>query len=228
MIDYIETNTYSLGILGRSGSRSIVNYITRYYFDYAWEQHRNIQLGVELVDPKFPSHHPYSWISVDDFNGCNALCNDINPRIMVIRDPLERAESGSSVSYEPVFHGAPILTDIDWSEIDYVIPFEDLVLYIGKTMWSNLDYIWSDIDESRENRHAKETGTASLYQMMGIEPYKNIIQEWKVSDYDYQKEIECYNKVLTTKKQLPPELWKSMVRDTMWCNIPSKHLKQMN
>ena len=226
MIDCIETNTYSLGILGRSASRSFANYISRYYFDYVWEQYRNVQLDVENTDLKYPSHHPYTWITVDDFNDCNALVYD-PPTIMVVRDPIDRARSGSGVNYEPVFHGAPILTEIDWDGIDYIIPFEDLELYIGQTQWSNTDNMTINPRSSKEERYAKESDRGSFYQALGIKPYANIIKEWEVEDYDYDAEIKCYENVLHNKKQLPPELWKSLVRDTVWCNIPSKHLKLM-
>lgn len=227
-IDYIETDQYSLGILGRSGTRSFANYISRYYYDYVWEQHRNLQLGKENPELMFPTHHPYTWIPMEDFNACNELVMADQPRIVVLRDPIERARSGSRVHYEPEFHGAPALTHINWDYIDYIIPFEDIELYLGKTRWSNMDYGLVSLEATMEEKSTLETSRAAFYMDLQVPHYEKIIQKWSIEDYDYTDEIDCYLNVIKTKKQLPPTKWYQMVKDTTWCNIPSKHLKQMN
>jgi hypothetical protein len=227
-IDYIETDQYSLGILGRSGTRSFANFISRYYFDYAWEQHRNLIIGKDNPDLMFPTHHPYTQMTIDDFNQCNYFFDGHEPTIMVLRDPLERAKSGSRISYEPEFHGAPALTQIEWEHIDYVIPFEDIKMYIGESRWSNMDIAFVGSDLSNEEKALWELTRGTYFRDIGVPNYENLIEEWSVEDYDYTDEIDCYNQIVSTKKQLPPDMWHQMVRDTTWCNIPSKHLKQMN
>lgn len=205
-IDCIETNQYSLGILGRSGTRSFANFVSRYYFDYVWEQHRNLVIGKDNPNLMFPTHHPYTHMTIDDFNNCNYFFDGTEPTIMVIRDPLERANLG----------GAPSLTQIEWEYIDYVIPFEDIKMYIGESRWSDIDVEFVSGNLNKEQKAIWELTRDSRFE------------EWSVEDYDYTDEIDCYNQILNTKKQLPPDMWHQMVRDTTWCNIPSKHLKQMN
>ena len=207
MIDCIETDQFTLGILGRSGTRSFVNYITRYYFDYVWENRKQTHLGLspKPEDRPLPSHHPYSAIDIEDFNV-------IDNKIMVVRDPIARAKSGIRVSYEPRFHGSPVLQYIDWDKIEYIIDFNEVDLYLGGSE------IYKGISSEEENITGKYLTT------VGLEQYETLIQEWSLDDFDYTEEISTYKYVMKNKKRLPVELWVEYLNNTTCCNIPSKIL----
>lgn len=208
LIDCIETDQFTLGMLGRSATRSFVNYITRYYYDFVWENRRLIHLGIapEPQDMPLPSHHPYSFTDIDTFNS-------IPNKIMVVRNPIDRAESGSEVQFNPNFHGQPALQYLDWDMIDYIIPFEDINLYLNNT-----EYVHAS------NREGEREMAKVLSTMHPLQHYREAHQDWSVDEYDFTREIETYNLVLKTKEKLPPSLWVELLSKVTACNIPSKHL----
>lgn len=205
MIDCIETDQFTLGILGRSGTRSYANYITRYYFDYTFELVKDVHLGRAIEEKPSIFHHLYSAITPEEFN-------KIDNKIMVVRDPIERAKSGIRVQYEPVFHGSPMLVNIDWDKVDYIIPFEETNKYL--------------------NGHAagkfaspeQEKLVSRITWNSGIHKFDEQIHEWSMEDYDYTEEINTYNKIMKEKTKLPLELWIEYLRNVKYCNIPSKKL----
>jgi len=208
MIDCIETDQFTLGILGRSGTRSYANYITRFYSDYFWEAMRNVHLGiisVEDIEHEF-SHHYYSTVGIEEFN-------QIDNKIMVIRDPIERAKSGIRVMYEPTFHGSPILQYIDWDKIDYVIDFNETDLYLGGSGVARKLPIEDEISLGKQ-----------AFKLGGYE-YESRIQKWSLDDFDYTEEIITYERVMNDKPRLPLDLWIEYLKNVTCCNIPSKKLK---
>ena len=209
MIDCIETDQFTLGILGRSGTRSYANYITRYYFDYTFELVKDVHLGRAtkvLEDRPSIFHHLYSVITPEEFN-------TIDNKIQVVREPIARAESGVRIQYEPVFHGSPMLVNIDWDKIDYIIPFEDTHKYLnGHAVAKQL----STEDEKRISR---------ITWNSGIHKFDEQTVTWSMEDYDYTEEIDTYNKVMKEKPRLPLELWIEYLNKVTCCNIPSKKLK---
>ena len=207
MIDCIETNRFVLGVCGRSGTRSIVNYLTRYYFDYQWENMRQLHQGwaPRPENMPMPTHHPYTATTVEQFNKVNRT-----NKFMVVRNPIDRANSGIRVGYTPDFHGAPVLQDIDWKQVNYIIDFHDLEQYLGNTD------VYKGVDSKTERLVAQRVSS------IGPSHYRDMEKEWSLDDYDYTNEIEVYENVMDTKERLPIDLWIHHVLNIKEINIPSK------
>jgi hypothetical protein len=219
-IDHIETDTFHLGILGRSGTRSIANFLTRYYHDYYWESFyakyfysENMNDYLSFVDDEIlkdfvlngpDTHHIFSRDTIENFNKPK-----VTKKIVVLRDPLQRAKSGSRVSFEPTFHGMPILSQIDFDSVDYIIDFNEINYYINLT---NVD---------RNMNPTEENMIARMYAERNPETYGSQLKEWKLENYDYREEVSVYNKLMETKEKLPFDVWKQLVRSMSYCNIPS-------
>lgn len=221
LIDHIKTDTFSIGSFGRSGSRTIVDFICGYYREMVWPAHRirylydldNISPGektvmldsfdnisqkhfLEVLKKPLATHHWYSVESIPNFNNHNNHLNNTGPKILIVRDPLERAKSGQGKNYEPVFHGAPVLTGIDLDNLDYILPFEKLDQYVLGTHLGNPNDI----------------------------PFADMRQEWELEDYNYDEEMNTYNKILE-KEVLPLDLWRKIVRTFSEVNIPTMDQK---
>ena len=165
-IDNIRTNLFCIGCLGRSGSRSIADFITGYYSDYQNSAHKwRFLYNMRTLEPdeydvviksfgedkhlshiigqEFWPHHEYSTCSYDDYN------NTKGTKILVLRDPIERAKSGSRVGYTPLYHGAPVLDKINLDSVDYIIDFNKLQQYVTDTHLGAND---PDLTENSEFR----------------------------------------------------------------------------
>lgn len=221
LIDHIKTDTFSVGSFGRSGSRTIVDFICGYYREMVWPAHRLRYLyDLDVIDSKeraiildgfdgehhkqflevvkkpLSTHHWYSSEPIHSFNVHNTYLNNIGPKFLIVRDPLERAKSGQQKNYEPVFHGAPVLHSIDINTIDYIIPFDKLN-----------DYVLGVHIGNPNDR-----------------PFAEMHQEWNLEDYNYEEEMDVYNKLLDIEV-LPVSLWKKVVRTFSEVNIPTTNQK---
>jgi|SaaInlV_125m_DNA_1040241.scaffolds.fasta_scaffold08687_2 hypothetical protein len=221
MIDHIVTNNFHLGGLGRSGTRTIANFLTRYYHDYYWESVRcrylygdNLEEYVSTINDEVlkdmilnspHTHHIYSKDAIENFNKPTD-----KPKIMILRHPMKRGDSGSRVSFEPEFHGMPVLDTIDFDSIDYIIDFEELNWYV------NLTQIDRNVNSNDEKM------VAEMHQHLNQKHYGGLIKEWNRSDYDYSEDMIIYKHIMKTKTKLPFDIWKDLLRNITECNIPSK------
>lgn len=219
LIDHIKTDTFSIGSFGRSGSRTIVDFICGYYREMVYPAHRirylydldTAGLGnkslifdgyddkhfLEVLKKPLATHHWYSAEPLPDFNIYNTFLNNTGPKILIVRDPLERAKSGQEKTYEPVFHGAPVLNSIDIDTVDYILPFEKLNDYVLGI------HIGNPNDK----------------------PFLGMQQNWKLEDYNFDEETDTYNDILQNKEVLPINLWKKLVRTLSEVNIPNMNPK---
>jgi len=178
--------------------------------DFVWELRKRVHLGLESAPKREPSHHQYSVTDIDTFNS-------IPNKIMVVRDPIDRAKSGIAVNFNPDFHGKPTLQYIDWDMIDYIIPFEDISNKYLNGFNHNVG-----ITHEAESSVVKEVDRV----MSESDPKQEGVYwtTWSLDDFDFTREIETYNLVLKTKEKLPPSLWIELLSKVTACNIPSKHL----
>jgi len=217
-IDHIKTDNFSIGTFGRSGSTSIGEFTSNFYSSTVLQISRvkylydfdNLDKGEKHViikaydDPNrkhFPellmmgntSHHHYSEGDVETFNNYNNFLNNNGPKILTLREPISRAESGARVGFEPNFHGAPVLHLLDFDTIDYILPFEKINDYVNGTNFGDRsDFV----------------------------PDHNLVS-WNVEDYNYDQEVDLYNELVSTKQVLPLDMWKNLLRNYTEINIPS-------
>ena len=227
-IDHIKTDRFSIGCLGRSGSRTVADFLSGYYsaivplasrirFLYDLNElsvnERDIVLKsiegdkflLQLVRDGFFPHHRISQTPIEDFNEY-----DEPNKIMVLRHPSGRAKSGSDIKLEPTFHGMPCLSEIDFETVDYIIDFTVLSKYTNGLHLGSYAY-------------DKETAVTIDSHNINSDLF-NIAEtskEWDLSDYDYEEEVTIYNDVMDTKEQLPLGLWKDFTRNINKMNIPS-------
>jgi hypothetical protein len=220
LIDHVKTDTFSIGTFGRSGSRSIVDFLCGYYREMVWPAWRvrylydfdtieesekdiiirsyddpNDKHFIELLRKPLSTHHWHSAEDMSSFNNHNSFLNNVGPKILTLRDPLERAKSGQEKNYHPTFHGAPILNSIDLETVDYILPFDIINEYLlGLNLGSPDD-----------------------------QPFGNMYMKWNLEDYSYDQETDLYNELMEKKEVLPLDLWKSLVRNFNEINIPCKN-----
>lgn len=230
-IDHIITNTFSIGCFGRSGSRTIAEFLTSYYTGYQlaskkWrylfdadklKRENPQELDVvkkifngdkhlkKMLEFPFLPHHTYSITSYENFN------NNEGIKILVLRNPIERAKSGQSKSFSAHFHGAPALHKVNFDKVDYIIDFNKLSDYTPETHLGKID-----VDVSPDSEFIE-----SLKGYSYPENLSDIYESWEVEDYNYEEDIEIYNNVLETKEHLPVDLWKNLVRNHNEINIPT-------
>lgn len=224
IIDHIRTDLFSIGCLGRSGSRSIADIISAYYTDLMTramtirflyepfnmsEVERGIFLkGIDNLDMReiaavgFIPHHPYSQNEIDSYN---KYVFKSTPKILVLRNPVERAKSGSFLKLHPDFHGEPVLSLIDMTTVDYVIDFNQLSEYTGNLKIGNL----------------KTDEESMLFINAELAKLENLV-DWNQSDYDYDLDLEIYHNALDTLEHLPVDMWKHLVRNVNYLNVPTR------
>jgi hypothetical protein len=230
IIDHIKTDLFSIGTFGRSGSRTIADFLSKYYSDYISEavrirflydfheldfsekqiiltSFREDKVLKQMVSDGFVPHHYYSMNDTEDYNNYK---NKKTPKILVLRDPLERAKSGATVKLEQAFHGMPTLFSIDFDSVDYVIDFNRINDYTNGLKLGDASDIKLTIDI------LKNTSDSEMYN------FETMLIDWDPSDYDYEKDNEIYNDALETKEHLPVDLWKSLVRNIVEINLPTK------
>lgn len=228
LIDHIKTDRFSIGCLGRSGSRTIADFLSGYYstlvpfaartrFLYDLNNISTIERDIvlksiqadkflfQLVKDGFFPHHRITQTSIEDFNNYDAP-----NKILVLRHPLERAKSGSDIKLEPTFHGMPCLSSIDFEEVDYIIDFNELSEYTNRLHLGSYAYdkqTAEEIDSHDINSDLFDIGAST--------------KDWHPSDYDYEEEVKIYNDLLETKERLPLDLWKNLTRNISEMNLPS-------
>jgi len=230
IIDHIKTDLFSLGCFGRSGSRSLADFLSGYYSDYVkkavrirflyeydkldeyergivLKSHSSDKILRDMIKHGFVPHHYHSMTETDDFNSYK---NKRNPKIMVLRHPLERAKSGSVVKLEQAFHGMPSLFSVDFDAVDYVIDFNRINDYTDGVKLGSSEDTKLTIDLLKNN------GDTVLYTE------ETMVVNWDPSDYEYDADIDIYNDMLETKEHLPADLWKSLVRNFNDINLPTR------
>jgi len=233
IIDHIITDIFSIGCFGRSGSRSIADFLTGFYSDYIdsskkWrylfdvenldEDEFNTVLRSfaadkhlqKIIAEGFFTHHLHSFQNIDEFNNTEKKI-----KILVLRDPIERAKSGSRVAYSPNFHGAPVLHKVDFESVDYIIDFNKLSYYTPNTHRGAFDP-----DLRPNSKFRKELDKQSNQKLN--ETLLNAITPWETEEYSYDEEIEIYNNAIKTKTELPIDVWKKLVRNYYTVNIPTR------
>lgn len=115
-IAVVHNKYFNLGVMGRSGSRSL------------------------LFDLTGISKHNSFMCSFEKYNENNFIRN---PNILVLRHPIERAKSGSKLNLQSKFHGMPFLHKVNYEKITHIIKFEDLKDYV-KIHKGKQDYIFTD------------------------------------------------------------------------------------
>src|SRR6056300_267948 len=102
----IRTDRFNIGVMGRSGSRSIIADIYRLPFD--------------------PVDHLKLMSDIENFNNKEILKKQTNNlkdfvhNVLVLRDPKERARSGIRMKLPANFHGAPFLHKIDIEAVTHI------------------------------------------------------------------------------------------------------------
>ena len=108
-ITLIRTDKFNIGFMGRSGSRTIMQ---------------------DIVGRSY-AHDPL-LSSFSNFNDKQILEEQgLIPHILVLRDPVERATSGSLLALYPEYHGNPFLHLIDFDVVTHILRFEDLGEYFS-------------------------------------------------------------------------------------------------
>ena len=108
-ITLIRTDKFNIGFMGRSGSRTIMQ---------------------DIVGRSY-AHDPL-LSSFSNFNDKQILEEQGSiPHILVLRDPVERAASGSLLALYPEYHGNPFLHLIDFDVVTHILRFEDLGEYFS-------------------------------------------------------------------------------------------------
>jgi hypothetical protein len=228
-IDHIKTDRFSVGCLGRSGSRTIADFLSGYYslyiekaarirflydFNTISKDEQDIVLKsleendkhlLSFIKSGFCLHHCFTQTTIEQFNKCDARI-----KIMVLRHPLERAKSGSDIKLEPDFHGMPCLSEVDFEEVDYVIDFNRLSEYTNDIKLGS----YASDKAALETLNPKDID-ADFFDIASNS------KEWDPSDYEYDQEIEIYNDLMETKEHLPLDLWKSLARNITEINLPS-------
>ena len=163
----IRTDRFNIGVMGRSGSRSIINDIYGRSVDH-----------VKIMS------------DIENFNNKEILKKQTNNlkdfvhNVLVLRDPKERARSGIRVELPANFHGAPFLHKIDIEAVTHIIKFEDFRKYFtihlgkiglptGKCQWDLNDY--SDDDWAEEYRLYK-----ILLQKPILKPFEYTIMKGQI------------------------------------------------
>jgi hypothetical protein len=173
-ISYILTDRFLLLCHGRTASRSFFSDI----LGREYEQDLSNTISVQSIFKSLNHLELKARVKI--------------PRILLLREPIDRAKSGIRMGYWPLGHGAPFLYTLDIEKIDYIIPFEETHQYTNTRLGTK------EADVSK----------------------KDFI--WSIDDYDFTKELEIYEKIRKTVPVLDPEKWNSMVRQITECNLPNE------
>jgi len=209
----IRTDYFSIGVMGRSASRSIARYICG---DLTAEE----------------CHGPFMR-TFDVFNSIRGV-----PNILVLRNPLERAKSGSLLSYNKYFHGEPFLSNIDYNAVTHILPFENVEDYIGgdHNIEKPLEEVWKTmtIEQKLEYYLKKwnDIGDTEYANHDGNEVRDRIINPWSIDEYDFTEEMELYDE-FRKKPILDVEDFKRYVDnytyiDALKFKIPGKRSRNLN
>lgn len=124
-VTLIATKFFDIAFMGRSGSRSIL-------YDVA----RKDSWTTSTPRKEFMK----TWL---DLNVKNLL----RPKILVLRNPIDRAKSAIRNNLEPEYHTEPFLHYINSDVITHIIKFEELPKYVN-AKFGLTDCKDSDVDVS--------------------------------------------------------------------------------
>tara|TARA_A200000159_G_scaffold19712_1_gene16290 strand:- start:1475 stop:2272 length:798 start_codon:yes stop_codon:yes gene_type:complete len=164
-IDLIRTDKFNIGFMGRSGSRTIMK---------------------DIVGRAY-AHYPL-LASFSNFNDKQILEEQGSiPHILVLRDPVERAASGSLLALYPEYHGHPFLHLIDFDVVTHIIRFEDLGEYFSShegfvTEEQKKDF---DVDSFDAKEKVIDSERKRIFQeIVGMTPRERYLN---VSDIFYRR-----------------------------------------
>lgn len=123
-ICYIQTKLFDIGMMGRSGSRSVLYEVTK--LD-SW------------TNEKPRKNYMKTWL---EFNEKSTV-----PKILVLRNPIERAKAGLRHDLETDHHVEPFLHYIDIEVVTHIIKFEDIDNYV-RAKFGVTDNKETDVDIS--------------------------------------------------------------------------------
>lgn len=129
-ICYIQTRLFDIGMMGRSGSRSVLYEVAK----------------IDSWKDKFP-RRPFMKTFLD-FNEKSNV-----PKILLLRNPIERAKASirnSLVGWEADHHIEPFLHYIDIDVVTHIIKFEDIDNYV-RAKFGVTDNKEKDVDISEYN-----------------------------------------------------------------------------
>ena len=172
-IAVIRTDRFNIAMMGRSGSRSF------------------------MMDLAGKIDHYEIFAEINSFNSKDLLLKQrLNamsfiPHILVLRNPIERAKSGSSVNLSRDYHGYPFLHCIDFDIVTHIIKFEQIGRYV-ETHEGKFDYRFSSFSRKEKNEFFENT--------MDKHTVDTLRDIWDISDIPdeiMKREMELYEKFLT-------------------------------
>jgi hypothetical protein len=201
-IAVIRTEHFVLGFMGRMAGRSLMRELTRYMVI--------INQG-HPVDVGLVSGHAHIMETFEQFNSETSL-----PKILLVRDPLQRAYSGAKVLMKASFHGAPYLHNIDTDSIDYIINYNQIADYVV-----NYHIRESTIPPDTEFNKFKKSMkyTYDTWSKPNI-IISGMIEDWEVSDYDYENECALYTTIVNSKPELDIDTWRKWISNIKTINMP--------
>ena len=201
-IAVVETDEFTIGFMGRTGGRSIMRHVAPEYAPF-------LKANAGKARPSLITGHAFAMRTFEYFNSKIDV-----PKILVLRDPVERAIAGSKTMLYPEYHGAPYLHNIDTDSIDYIIRFDRISEYVD--FHRREDNIPYGTPPEMYKRYTK----ASLILARDNSPSIDVdyyIKDWNVEDYEYTGEINLYNNILNSKPELAPDIWRE------WCSKSIAH-----
>jgi hypothetical protein len=165
-IAVIRTDRFNIAMMGRSGSRSFMQ-------DLAGKQDH-----YEIVT-KISSFNREDLLLKQKLNSMKFI-----PNILVLRDPIERAKSGSFIGLNANYHGYPFLHCIDFDMVTHIIRFEDIGKYV-EPHEGKFDSLVTFLPQKEKDKLPKN---------------EEVWKPWDMSEIPeeiMQRELELYEKFLT-------------------------------
>ena len=165
-IAVIRTDRFNIAMMGRSGSRSF------------------------MMDLARKINHSEIFTEISSFNRKDLLlkqrqnARSFIPHILVLRNPIERAKSGSSLNLPLDYHGYPFLHCIDFDIVTHIIKFEQIGRYVKTHVGRAEDAlrgVWdiSDIPDEIMKREME------LYEKFLTKPIYNY-EDYKIGKQNLQ------------------------------------------
>lgn len=196
-IAVIKTDKFAIGFMGRTGGRSIIRQLAPKF-------HPHFRPDAGKALPSAQTGHAWAFNTYEYFNSIVDV-----PKILVHRDPVDRAVAGSKTMLYPDYHGAPYLHNIDINSIDYIIKFDRISEYVNYHRREDSIPYGTPPDEYKRAWKATLSISREQQPSLNVDVY---LEEWDVEDYDFADEINLYNTILNSKQELAPELWRE------WCS----------
>lgn len=162
------------------------------------------------------------------------------PKILMLRNPIERAISASTLCYNPVFHGSPFLHKIDFDSVTHIIKFEEIDSYLGENCCP--EKIDEDIVKTLDLNGKISYYVAKWNEYDGVgagdperaeELKERMLTPWSLDDYDYTEEINLYKKFIDNKPTISPKLFNRFANDYNYIDarnikIPGKRCRDFS